>query len=511
MIPCHHLEVIEDQLSAMQRAYVLLVYALLQVFQAMDASGSQCEQHGAISECLAFRLQHGCVWDVPHGQCVPEIPCPERPREACHTELTTGPAAGWDDTRNKCFWDGLGQCRWADECYTPTDARGCMAAGCVWRKLCTPADMSLKPGPGYCFESCSPPKFDLSQGTETHSQSIAEPASKKSPGRMNSRAKRAKGSTGIVHTTSGPVQGLDGMGVQAFLGIPFAQPPVGALRWAAPQKMAPWSQVFQATAFGPACTQSFAYYAANPRNCKGYTRGQCYGYTEDCLTLNVWTPSTTGSRPVMLWIHGGCYVSGSASDAEYNGSALATQEDVVVVSIQYRLGVFGFLGDAILRSRDPKGSTGNYGLLDTVAALQWVHENIAAFGGNPNLVTIFGESSGAGSVSLLLGMKEAWPYYQRGIMESGAGSFWTYITLSGAHANFQKVVSTSKCSNSSSLLSCIVSTSQTIVAEAVDAVPCKDGCTWAPVVDGVLVRGTPLELAQSGSLRPDALLRSIAL
>jgi len=106
-------------------------------------------------------------------------------------------------------------------------------------------------------------------------------------------------------------------------------------------------------------------------------------------------------------------------------------------------------------------------------------------------------------VSLLLGMQEAWPFYHRGIMESGTGSAWTYITLSGAHANFKQVVSTSKCSKSSSLLSCIVSASQTVVAEAVNAVPCKDGCTWAPVVDGVLVRGTPLQLAQSGLLRPD--------
>jgi len=306
-----------------------------------------------------------------------------------------------------------------------------------------------------------------------------------------------------VQTTSGPVQGLMGSGVQTYLGIPFAQAPVGALRWAAPQKMPPWSQVFQATAFGPSCTQSFDYYAANPENCKGYTRGKCYGYTEDCLSLNVWTPSTSGSRAVMVWIHGGCYVSGSASDPQYNGSALAVQEDVVVVSIQYRLGVFGFLGDAILRSRDPKGSTGNYGLLDTVAALKWVQDNIALFGGDPQRVTIFGESSGAGSVSLLLGMQEAWPFYQRGIMESGTGSAWTYLTLSGAHSNFQKVVATSKCSNSSSLLSCIVSASQTVVAEAVDAVPCKDGCTWAPVVDGVLVRGTPVQLGQSGLLRPD--------
>ena len=486
---------------------LLLVHTVVQVLDALDTAESQCGQHRSISECLAFRHQHGCVWDVPAEHCVPEMPCDQRPRESCHTELTTGGfSAGWDDTRNKCFWDGR-QCRWADECFMQ-DADSCKAAGCIWGQHCTPADMSIKPGPGFCFESCSVPRLDPGFFEEFPEQVESGPPvvkrTPKAPRAPSAPAQRLMGSTGIVYTTSGPVQGLAGVGVQTFLGIPFAQPPVGILRWASPQKMPQWSHVFQATAFGPACTQAFDYYAADPRNCKGYTRGECYGYTEDCLTLNVWTPATTGSRAVMVWIHGGCYVSGSASDPEYNGSALAAQEDVVVVSIQYRLGVFGFLGDAILRSRDPRGSTGNYGLLDTVAALEWVQENIASFGGDPNKVTIFGESSGAGSVSLLLGVEEAWPFYQRGIMESGSGSFWTYVTLSGAHANFQKVVSTSKCSNASTILSCIVSASQTVVAEAVEAVPCKDACTWAPVVDGVLVRGTPLELAQSGSLRPAA-------
>mmetsp|Transcript_35250 Transcript_35250/g.82220 ORF Transcript_35250/g.82220 Transcript_35250/m.82220 type:complete len:714 (-) Transcript_35250:177-2318(-) len=485
------------------RAAALVLHGILQTLHALDAPLNQCEQHSRISECLAFRHQHLCVWDVAAEHCVPEMPCDQRPWNVCHTELTTGGVvASWDDTRNKCFWDGgRHQCRWADECFLP-DPTACAAAGCIWSRQCTPADMSLQPGPGFCFESCKAPRFDprpLPQSDGQPERATRAPQ----PVRNTTYTHTETSRTGIVQTTSGPVQGLMGSGVQTFLGIPFAQAPVGALRWAAPQKMPPWSQVFQATAFGPACTQSFDYYAANPENCKGYTRGKCYGYTEDCLSLNVWTPSTSGSRAVMVWIHGGCYVSGSASDPQYNGSALAVQEDVVVVSIQYRLGVFGFLGDAILRSRDPKGSTGNYGLLDTVAALKWVQENIAFFGGDKERVTIFGESSGAGSVSLLLGMQEAWPFYHRGIMESGTGSAWTYITLSGAHANFKQVVSTSKCSKSSSLLSCIVSASQTVVAEAVNAVPCKDGCTWAPVVDGVLVRGTPLQLAQSGLLRPD--------
>ncbi|CAJ1454995.1 unnamed protein product [Effrenium voratum] len=312
----------------------------------------------------------------------------------------------------------------------------------------------------------------------------------------------AKAASAVVDTTTGQVQGNQLASVKEFLGIPFAQPPVGALRWAPPKPMDRWNAVFQATSFGAACTQSLDYVAGS-KKCQGYTRDVCFGYNEDCLTLNVWTPSTSGKRAVLFWIHGGCYVSGSASDAEYNATQLAASQDVVVVTVQYRLGVFGFLGNALMRPRDPKGSTGNYGLMDNIAALQWVKENIASFGGDPDRVTIFGESSGAGSVSLLMGVKEAWPYFHRGITESGTGSFWTYITMDAANSNWEKILSATKCHRGSNVLACILRASRALLTGAVTSVPCRDGCSWAPVLDGAFLPGTPYELAKAGQLRPN--------
>jgi len=310
----------------------------------------------------------------------------------------------------------------------------------------------------------------------------------------------------VVETSTGPVQGNQLEGVSEFLGIPFAQAPVDQLRWAPAEKMQSWNQIFQATEFSAACTQQSAYYAGKKTACQGLTRGKCLGYSEDCLTLNIWTPNFKGpKKAVLLWIHGGCYVSGSASDAEYNATKLAADQDVVVVSVQYRLGVFGFLGSPQIRQRDPKGSTGNYGLMDNIAALKWVQENIAEFGGDPTRVTIFGESSGAGSVSLLMGVKESWPYYQKAIMESGTGSFWSYITLEAAHSNWQQVLEATKCNSTSedSVISCILSASSTVLTNAVQQIPCRDGCTWAPVLDGVFLRGTPVQQAKAGMLRPN--------
>ncbi|EGB09102.1 hypothetical protein AURANDRAFT_24910, partial [Aureococcus anophagefferens] len=122
----------------------------------------------------------------------------------------------------------------------------------------------------------------------------------------------------------------------------------------------------------------------------------------------------------MVWIHGGCFVSGSNAAAAYDGFELSSSGDVVVVSVNYRLGALGFLGSERLRSRDPKGTTGNYGLLDTIFALEWVRDNAAAFGGDASRVTIFGQSSGAGSVSHLLAIERAWPLFHRAILESGS-------------------------------------------------------------------------------------------
>jgi para-nitrobenzyl esterase len=140
---------------------------------------------------------------------------------------------------------------------------------------------------------------------------------------------------------------------------------------------------------------------------------------EDCLTLNVWTPGTDGARPVMVWIHGGGFVAGSGASALYRGRALAARGDVVVVTINYRLGILGFLAHPGLADPDAGGAAGNWGLLDQVAALSWVHDNIPAFGGDPNNVTIFGESAGGMSVADLLAVPGARGLFHRAIAQSG--------------------------------------------------------------------------------------------
>jgi para-nitrobenzyl esterase len=182
-----------------------------------------------------------------------------------------------------------------------------------------------------------------------------------------------------------------GQPVAAFFGIPYAEPPIGALRWKAPRPAAPFEGEFDASAFGPDLPQT-----ANPR-----LRGP--SQSEDCLYLNVWAPvnAEPGSLPVMVWIHGGGFMGGSGSDLRSDGARMAA-EGVVVVSFNYRAGLFGFLAHPALSRESPHGVSGNYGLLDQLLALRWVRDNIRGFGGDPRRVTAFGVSAGSASISLLL-------------------------------------------------------------------------------------------------------------
>jgi para-nitrobenzyl esterase len=186
-----------------------------------------------------------------------------------------------------------------------------------------------------------------------------------------------------VDTRQGPVEGFTATGVTQFLGIPYAAPPVGDLRWRPPQPAASWSRVREAKAFGPACAQVTTLGVfAGPANAN-----------EDCLTLNVFTPKLgpQAKAPVIVWIHGGGNVDGASSD--YDASRLASLGNTVVVTINYRLGLFGWLAHPAL---DAEGHPfGNYGLLDQQAALRWVKDNIAAFGGDPANVTVGGQSAGS--------------------------------------------------------------------------------------------------------------------
>jgi para-nitrobenzyl esterase len=213
-----------------------------------------------------------------------------------------------------------------------------------------------------------------------------------------------------VETRDGKLEGTRSDDLFAFRGIPFAQPPVGDLRLAAPRPPTPWAGVHQATRFGPAAPQE--------QSAIGFGIDET---SEDCLTLNVWTPGLDdGRRPVMVWIHGGAFVFGAASQPIYDGSQLARRGDVVVVTVQYRLGALGFLylQDLVGEEID---CAANAALLDQLLAITWVRDNIEAFGGNPANVTIFGESAGGMSVGSLLGMHAARGLFHRAIAQSGSG------------------------------------------------------------------------------------------
>ena len=207
-----------------------------------------------------------------------------------------------------------------------------------------------------------------------------------------------------VAIDSGAVAGTTADGVTSFKGIPFAAPPVGDLRWKSPAPVAAWGEPRAATAYGPDCMQ-------NPL--PGIQAGS-RPMSEDCLTLNVWTPKAAKGvkLPVMVWIHGGGFVGGSGTLPETDGGLLA-KRDVVVVSFNYRLGRFGFFAHPAL------GNDGNWGLMDQVAALKWVQRNIASFGGDPAKVTIFGESAGGESVSRLMASPAAKGLFARAIVASG--------------------------------------------------------------------------------------------
>ncbi len=217
-----------------------------------------------------------------------------------------------------------------------------------------------------------------------------------------------------AHTTDGVVEGVvsaDGK-VSAFKGIPFAAPPVGPLRWKEPQPVQPWTGVRQAKDYSSHCMQL---------NVFGDMIFRDPGASEDCLYLNVWAPANAAAEklPVMVWIYGGGFVAGATSEPRQDGGNLSKQ-GVVVVSMNYRLGIFGFFSHPELTKESGHNASGNYGLMDQTAALRWVHNNIAQFGGDPANVTIFGESAGSFSVSAQMASPLAQGLFRRAIGESGA-------------------------------------------------------------------------------------------
>ncbi len=215
---------------------------------------------------------------------------------------------------------------------------------------------------------------------------------------------------------SGVLSGVNEGDVEAFLGIPYAEPPVGSLRWRPPRSPAPWAGTRAADHFSASCMQ-------RPRSVGPWTPEyrSAGPLSEDCLTINVWTPAKTGTErlAVMVWIHGGSFKSGSASVPLYDGRKLAAR-GIIVVTLNYRLGVLGFLAHPQLTAESGQHVSGNYGLMDIIAALKWVQRNIAAFGGDAQRVTLAGQSAGAYAVDLLEASPDATALFHQVITESGS-------------------------------------------------------------------------------------------
>lgn len=217
-----------------------------------------------------------------------------------------------------------------------------------------------------------------------------------------------------VATPWGQLAGETLDGLTVFRGVPYAAAPVGANRWREPQALPAWAGVRPAQQFAPRCVQ------------RGFAVGAGQALTsEDCLYLNLWTPAQTPEQklPVLVWVHGGGFFAGSGSDAQYDGAALA-RKGAVVVTLNYRLGAFGFFAHPALGAESVSGSSGNYGILDIIAALRWLQASVAAFGGDPANITVMGESAGGQAVATLLVSPLAEGLFQRAILQSGGWMGW---------------------------------------------------------------------------------------
>jgi para-nitrobenzyl esterase len=229
----------------------------------------------------------------------------------------------------------------------------------------------------------------------------------------NAQSKKGKNAGVIIDTKNGKIEGsLDSSGIRSFKGIPFAAPPVGKLRWKAPQPVKNWAGVKKTQRFGPRAVQPPIFGDMNFRS---------DGMSEDCLYLNVWAPADPGKKnlPVLVYFYGGGFVAGDGSEPRYDGDSIA-HFDIVAVTVNYRLNVFGFLAHPELTSESANKASGNYGLLDQAAALKWVSENISAFGGDPQKITIAGESAGSVSVSAQMASPLSKKYIAGAIGESGS-------------------------------------------------------------------------------------------
>lgn len=302
--------------------------------------------------------------------------------------------------------------------------------------------------------------------------------------------------TAVVETKEGALQGVVEDDVTIFRGVPFAKAPVGALRFRPPQPAEPWDGVRVCDTFGSVSPQ--------PQGQAMAGQGTPEEQDEDCLYLNVWTPACDdAARPVMVWIHGGAFVTGSGSGAFYRGQHLASRGDVVVVTLNYRLGALGFVAHPDLAD-DETGASGNWGLLDQVAALEWVQANIAAFGGDPGNVTLFGESAGSMSVSCLVGSPRTQHLYNRAVAQSGGPNG---LPMDVATSTTELLCAEAGVADVAALRD--VPVDRLLAAQiAVQAAAAESGNTMvlAPTIDGGLLPEHPLTAIRNGVAKGKQLL-----
>ncbi|MFA4987372.1 MAG: carboxylesterase/lipase family protein [Candidatus Brocadiia bacterium] len=306
-----------------------------------------------------------------------------------------------------------------------------------------------------------------------------------------------------IITEYGPISGVvQADGVRIFKGIPFAAPPVGELRWKPPQPAKKWDKIRPCVEFGPWCIQP---------------KQEVFGreespQSEDCLYLNVWTSAQSKDerRPVMVWIHGGGFTTGSGSMKVYDGQTYA-RRGIVLVTINYRVGPLGFFAHPLLSKESEKGSSGNYGFLDQVESLKWVQRNIAAFGGDPNCVTIFGESAGAVSVGLHLVSPLSRGLFHRAILESGSSDFISRKLkaetngLESSEASGERLASQLKCDAAPDVLSALRAIPAEEILRAANPSQGLFGdrkAKYGPVIDGWVIPDLPDKMMQEGKMAP---------
>ncbi len=297
-----------------------------------------------------------------------------------------------------------------------------------------------------------------------------------------------------VVTSYGTLRGTTANSVNSFLGVPYAQPPLGALRWRAPQPMLPWSGTRDASSNGPACVQG------------GQPTGS-FVTSEDCLTLNIWAPATPGPHPVMVWLHGGAFLLGAGNEPEYDGSTLAREQDVVVIGVNYRLSFMGFLALPQLGAENGDGHSGNQGFYDQLAALQWVKQEISNFGGDPANVTLFGESAGAISSCLHLASPLSDGLFKRVVMESGNCRLMTAVPQAQAEQTGTAFLAKLGCSGDAQPLDCARGKTAQQLLDALN-IPFNEYLKYPPaqwafnpniVIDGHFLTQPPMELLAAGA------------